>query len=98
MHLIRDGYFGENLEGVFEFSMRSADAVVEFTVGPSLLDVIDGVYETLWDQRDEQFLRLRDRIETVATCRFGDNPSGDQMAIALSADDFQRWDGQSKPP
>jgi hypothetical protein len=98
MHLIRDGYFGENFEGSFEFSMRSGDAVVEFTVGPSLLDAIDGVYETLWEQRDEQFRRLRDRIETVAMCRFGENPSGDQMAIALSAADFQRWGGQSKPP
>jgi hypothetical protein len=94
--LIRDGYFGENFEGSLEFSMRNGDAVVEFTVGPSVLDAIDGVYETLWDQRDEQFLRLRNRIETVAMRRFGDNPSSDQMAIALSAADFQRWDGQSK--
>jgi hypothetical protein len=95
VHLTRHRYFGENFEGFFEFSMRNGDAVVEFTVDPSVLDAIDGVYETVWDQRDEQFCRLRNRIETVAIRRFGDNPSAE--AVALSSADFQRWDIQPKP-
>jgi hypothetical protein len=92
VHLIRHRYFGQGFDTLFEFSMRNADSVVEFTVAPSLLDTIDGVPDTAWDQRDIQFLRLRDRIEIVAARRFQESPPADSKAVPLSATDFERWD------
>jgi hypothetical protein len=90
--LIRDRYFGESFDGRFEFSMRNGDAIIEFTVDPKALDHMDAFPDTTWDQRDAQFLRLRDRIETVAVCRFQDGPMTDRGTVALSVADFQRWD------
>lgn len=92
VNLIRHRYFGEDFDSFFEFSMRNGEAVIEFIVGPEVLDAIDGVAETAWDQRDMQFLRLRDRIETVAAERFRDSPPTDHKAVALCVADFQRWD------
>jgi hypothetical protein len=88
MNLIRHRYFGENFENFFEFSMLSGEAVIGFTVGRSVLDIMDGVSDTVWDQRDEQFLRLRDRIEAVAARRFLVSPPMDRMTLDLSAADF----------
>jgi hypothetical protein len=90
VHLIRHCYFGQGFDRYFEFSMRDDDTVVEFTVDPSVLDTIDGVPETTWDQRDEQFLRLRDRIETVAARRFRHTTPADSKAIVLFVADFER--------
>jgi hypothetical protein len=90
VHLIRHRYFGQGFDRYIEFSMRDDDTVVEFTVDPSVLDTIDGVPETTWDQRDEQFLRLRDRIETVAARRFRDTTPADSKAIVLFVADFER--------
>ena len=92
VNLIRDRYFGEAFDGLFEFSMRNGRAIVEFTVDLKTIDAIDSISETAWDRRDVQFLRLRDRIETVADRRFQNNPPVDRQTIALSAADFQRWD------
>ena len=92
MDLIRDRYFGEAFGSLFEFSMRNGQAVVEFTVELKTIDAIDIGSETAWDRRDAQFLRLRDRIETVAGRRFQNNPPDNHETVALSAADFQRWD------
>ena len=88
MHLIRHRYYGENIDSFFEFTMRNGDNVIEFTVDPSALNAMDGVTETDWDQRDTQFLRLRDRIEAVADRLFRDGPLPGHKAIALSVADF----------
>jgi hypothetical protein len=89
VHLIRHRYFGQGFDSYFEFSMRNDNAVVEFTVDPRVLDTIDGIPETTWDQRDAQFLRLRDRIETAAARRFRDRMPADSKVVALSIADFE---------
>jgi Protein of unknown function (DUF1488) len=76
---------------VVQFSMMDGTREIQCAVSASAMDDIEHVSRTAPDQREQQFLRLRDRIEQRATEKFvaGDfegNPAG----IILRGIDFRK--------
>jgi Protein of unknown function (DUF1488) len=55
---------------VFPFSMMDGAREVPCAVSASAMDDLERVSRTPGDQREEQFLRLRDRIEACASRKF----------------------------
>ncbi len=55
---------------VLPFSMLDGAREVPCAVSASAMDGLDRVQRTPEDQREEQFLRLRDRIEACASRKF----------------------------
>ena len=76
---------------VVQFSMMDGAREIQCAVSASAMDDIEHVSRTAPDQREQQFLRLRDRIEQRAAEKFvaGDfegNPAG----IILRGIDFRK--------
>ena len=89
----RAGQFGgyEFNRMVVQFSMMDGAREIQCAVSASAMDDIEHVSRTAPDQREQQFLRLRDRIEQRAVEKFvaGDfegNPAG----IILRGIDFRK--------
>lgn len=55
---------------VLMFSMMDGDREVRCAVSASAMDGLDRVPRTPAHRREEQFVRLRDRIEACATLKF----------------------------
>ena len=55
---------------VMLFSMMNGDKEISCAVSSSAMDDLERGVKAKPDQRDEQFLRLRDRIEEIASRKF----------------------------
>ena len=55
---------------VFLFSMKDGSRDVPCAISTSAMDDLEHVARTKPDEREEQFLRLRDRIEQCASRKF----------------------------
>jgi hypothetical protein len=83
--------------GVYEFdrmvvlfSMMDGAREIPCAVSTSAMDQLDRVSRTPLDQREQQFLRLRDRIEERAARKFSDvELEGNPPGVILRAIDFR---------
>ena len=55
---------------VFKFSMMDGDREIPCAVSASAMDDLERGVRTAPDKREEQFVRLRDRIEQCASRKF----------------------------
>ena len=80
----------EHRRMVMLFSMMDGDNEVSCAVSSRAMDEMDHVAWTVEDQRDEQFLRLRDRIEQRASVKFRAGTfEGNPPGIVLRSLDFR---------
>lgn len=71
MTLTRGGFRRyDDDRSVVLFTMTNAEAEVVCAISSAALDDLDGSTNTKPTQREQQFLRLRDRIEERATRKF----------------------------
>ena len=72
------------------FSMMDGANEVPCAVSTSAMDDLEHVARTKPDQREEQFLRLRDRIEQCASRKFiAREFEGNPLGIVLRSIDFR---------
>ena len=74
---------------VVSFTMKNDEASVACAISTDAMDQIEGSSRTPPSQREQQFLRLRDRIETRAAQKFSaveleGNPPGSSCARSIS--------------
>ena len=75
---------------VMLFSMRDGDNEIPCAVSNHAMDQMEQVPWTKDDLREEQFLRLRDRIEQCASRKFGNGAlEGNPRGIILRSIDFR---------
>ena len=75
---------------VMRFSMMNGDKEISCAVSSSAMDDLERGVNAKPDQRDEQFLRLRDRIEECASRKFlAREFEGAPPGIILRALDFR---------
>ena len=75
---------------VMLFSMMDQDKEISCAVSSSAMDDLDRGVKAKPDQRDEQFLRLRDRIEQCASRKFDARDlEGTPPGIVLRSIDFR---------
>jgi len=75
---------------VMLFSMMDGNREIACAVSSSAMDDLDGGTRTKSDQRHDQFLRLRDRIERCASRKFlAGELEGTPRGIILRATDFR---------
>jgi hypothetical protein len=75
---------------VMLFSMRDGGKEIPCAVSTSAMDELDRVSRTPPNQRDQQFLRLRDRIEQRASDKFQAREfEGTPPGIILRSIDFR---------
>ena len=63
----------------FLFTMMHGEKMVDCEISSSALDDLDGMKGTWPDEREAQFVRLREVVERVASCVFkrqGKSPGG----------------------
>jgi len=76
---------------VVSFTMKNDEASVACAISTDAMDQIEGSSRTPPSQREEQFLRLRDRIETRAAQKFSDvELEGNPPGVILRAIDFRQ--------
>lgn len=76
---------------VFLFSMTDGGNAVPCAVSTSAMDELDHVARTAPGQREQQFLRLRDRIENCASRKFlAREFEGSPPGIILRSIDFRQ--------
>ena len=76
---------------VFLFSMTDDGKNVPCAISTSAMDDLERVARTAPDQREEQFLRLRDRIEQCAARKFQAHEfEGTPPGIILRSIDFRQ--------
>jgi hypothetical protein len=76
---------------VFLFSMMDGAKDVPCAISTSAMDDLEHVKRTAPDLREEQFLRLRDRIETCASRKFlARELEGTPPGIILRSIDFRK--------
>jgi hypothetical protein len=74
---------------VFLFSMKDGSRDVPCAISTSAMDDLEHVARTKPDEREEQFLRLRDRIEQCASRKFlARELEGSPPGIILRSIDF----------
>jgi phage shock protein A len=72
------------------FTMKNDEANVACAISTDAMDQLEGSSRTPPDQREQQFLRLRDRIEERAARKFGDvELEGNPPGVILRAIDFR---------
>ena len=72
------------------FTMKNDQANVACAVSTDAMDQLEGSSRTPPSQREEQFLRLRDRIEERAARKFNDvELEGNPPGVILRAIDFR---------
>jgi hypothetical protein len=75
---------------VFLFSMMDGSRAVPCAVSAAAMDEIERVSRTAPDQREQQFRRLRDRIEQCASRKFAAGEfEGSPPGIILRGIDFR---------
>ena len=75
---------------VVMFTMKNDEANVACAISTDAMDQLEGSSRTQPSQREEQFLRLRDRIEARAARKFSDvELEGNPPGIILRAIDFR---------
>jgi len=75
---------------VVRFTMKNDQANVACAISTDAMDQIEGSSRTPPAQREEQFLRLRDRIEARAARKFSDvELEGNPPGVILRAIDFR---------
>ena len=80
----------EHRRMVMQFSMMDGDNEVSCAVSSRAMDEMDQCAWTVEDQREEQFLRLRDRIEQRASVKFQAGTfEGNPPGIVLRSLDFR---------
>ena len=76
---------------VVSFTMKNDETSVACAISTDAMDQIEGSSRTPPSQREEQFLRLRDRIETRAAQKFSDvELEGNPPGVILRAIDFRQ--------
>ena len=88
---LTESHFQENdfNRMVVVFTMKNDQASVACAISTDAMDQLEGTSRTPPAQREEQFLRLRDRIEARAARKFSDvelegNPPGISCARSIS--------------
>jgi hypothetical protein len=72
------------------FTMKNDQTSVACAISTDAMDQLEGTSRTPPAQREEQFLRLRDRIEARAARKFSDvELEGNPPGIILRAIDFR---------
>jgi uncharacterized protein DUF1488 len=72
------------------FTMKNDEASVACAISTDAMDQIEGSSRTPPSQREQQFLRLRDRIEERAARKFSDvELEGNPPGVILRAIDFR---------
>ena len=72
------------------FTMKNDQANVTCAVSTDAMDQLEGTSRTQPGQREQQFMRLRDRIEERAARKFGDvELEGSPPGVILRAIDFR---------
>jgi len=75
---------------VVSFTMKNDDANVTCAISTDAMDALEGSSRTPPAQREQQFLRLRDRIEARAARKFSDvELEGNPPGVILRAIDFR---------
>jgi len=75
---------------VFEFTMMDDELKVPCAITTAAMDNLEGTTATKPEQRQDQFLRLRDRIEERAARKFLDGErEGNPPGVILRSIDFQ---------
>jgi hypothetical protein len=75
---------------VMLFSMMRGDREISCAISSSAMDDLERGVKAKPDQRDEQFLRLRDQIEQCASHKFqAQEFEGDPPGIVLRSLDFR---------
>ena len=72
------------------FTMKNNEATVACAISTDAMDQLEGSSRTPPGQREQQFLRLRDRIEARAARKFSDvELEGNPPGVILRAIDFR---------
>lgn len=72
------------------FTMKNDEANVACAISTDAMDQIEGLSRTPPSKREQQFLRLRDRIEERAARKFSDvELEGNPPGVILRAIDFR---------
>ena len=75
---------------VVVFTMKNGQASVACAISTDAMDQLEGSSRTSPAQREQQFLRLRDRIEERAARKFSDvELEGNPPGVILRAIDFR---------
>ena len=75
---------------VFKFSMLDGDRAIPCAVSASAMDDLERGVRTAPDKREEQFVRLRDRIEQCASRKFQAREfEGSPPGLILRSIDFR---------
>jgi hypothetical protein len=75
---------------VVVFTMKNDDASVACAISTDAMDQLEGSSRTPPGQREQQFMRLRDRIEARAARKFSDvELEGNPPGVILRAIDFR---------
>jgi len=75
---------------VVVFTMKNDEANIACAISTDAMDQLEGTSRTRPGQREEQFLRLRDRIEARAARKFSDvELEGNPPGVILRAIDFR---------
>jgi hypothetical protein len=75
---------------VVRFTMKNDEADVACAISTDAMDQLEGSSRTPPAQREQQFLRLRDRIEERAARKFSDvELEGNPPGVVLRAIDFR---------
>jgi hypothetical protein len=75
---------------VVRFTMKNDQATVACAVSTDAMDQLEGSSRTPPAQREQQFLRLRDRIEARAARKFNDAElEGNPPGVILRGIDFR---------
>jgi hypothetical protein len=75
---------------VVRFTMKNDQASVACAISTDAMDQLEGTSRTQPDQREQQFMRLRDRIEERAARKFSDvELEGNPPGVILRAIDFR---------
>jgi hypothetical protein len=73
------------------FTMKNDEATVACAISTDAMDQLEGASRTPPAQRQQQFVRLRERIEECAARKFSDvELEGNPPGIILRAIDFRR--------
>jgi hypothetical protein len=92
MTLIRGSFHGYEFERmVILFSMMDGDREIPCAISTSALDELESVSRSKANEREAQFMRLRDRIEAQAERKFmAMEFEGTPPGIILRGLDFQK--------
>jgi hypothetical protein len=73
---------------VVEFTMRDDDTIVVCAISTAAMDDIERTRGVKAEERVDQFLRLRDRIEERASRKFYDEHARPGRVLVLRSNDF----------